>query len=158
MGKGLSVEDNITKSLRAMATRANSVSSYLNRNLFRQYQKAQIQRWETQGASEMGKWEELSSIYAKRKKKKYAGFPGGGQVIMQATGRLASGATGRDSAYFYKLVTNVSFTIGINLGALPYAIYPGKMRPFMEFSQTTEDEWSQGITEFITRGIETAGA
>lgn len=149
MAKGLSVQDKITQDLKAMVSRANAVSSFLNRNIFQMYQKAQIERFQTENASETGQWQSLNSKYLKRKKKKYASFPGGGNAVMIATGKLKDAATGR--ANFTKLVTNTSFTISIDLGSIPYAVYPGKMRPYMEFSDATENSWSQAITDFITK-------
>lgn len=146
------VADNIKKSLQEMVERSNDLSSYLNRNLFRQYQKAQIERWETENSSQGGQWDRLNPTYEMRKKTKFASFPGSGNVMMVATGHLKDGATGRDPAYFLKLVSNKQFTISINTGSLPYAVYPGVQRPFMEFSDDTERRWMDGITQFLGRG------
>lgn len=137
-----------------MVSRANAVSSYLNRNLFRQYQKAQKLRFETENVSETGQWAPLSAKYLAQKRKKAVklSWPGGGNATMIASGKLKDAATARDSGLYLKLVTNQSFTVSINLAAIPYAIYPGKVRPFMEFSAETESFWMFGITEFITQG------
>lgn len=154
MKSGFSVEDNITNNLKAMVNRANSVSSYLNRNLFRQYQKMQIKRFETENQSETGQWQPITPVYAARKRKnaKKHGWPGGGNVIMIASGKLKDGATAKDSALYTKMVTNTSFTISVNTATIPYAMYPGKQRPYMEFSSETEDYFMFGLTEFITEG------
>lgn len=148
-----SVEDGITRSLQAMVERGRSVSAYLNRAVFREFQEAQIQRFETQGSSEGMAWPALNEKYAKWKRKKYASYPGGGNVMMIRTGTLASGAEGRDSGYFYKAVDDTSITIGINVSALPYAKYAGNARPFMSFSDQTLIEWHQGIRDYITKGV-----
>lgn len=148
------VENGITKALDAMISRTKTVSSYLNRNLFRQYQKAQIERWQTEGASQGQSWQPLLPSYQKYKRKKFAAYPGGGNTLMVATGRLSSGAMGRDSAYFYKLVTDEKFEIGINISALPYAPYPGVMRPYMKFTEDTLDEWRKGIMDYVARNVQ----
>jgi len=154
MAAGLTFVDNISKDLKAKISRANTVSSYLDRVFARQFAKAQIERWETQNASETGQWQALNTKYATYKKKKFASFPGGGSKMMIATGKLQGAATLRDSAGYLKLTTNKSISISINTGYIPYAIYPGTMRPFMEFSDETERKWSDAITDFIGLGKE----
>ncbi len=153
--EAFSFQDNITKSLKGMVDRANAMSSYLNKNLFKQYQKAQIARFESENETETGQWQPLNTKYLAQKKKKASknSWPGAGNAIMIASGKLKDAATARSQDYL-KLVTNTSFTVSINTGAIPYAIYPGVMRPFMEFSQETEDEFSKGITDFITKNLE----
>jgi hypothetical protein len=71
---------------------------------------------------------------------------------MIATGALAQGAEGRNSSYFYKVIDDRSFVIGINLGSLPYAKYPGRDRPFMAFADQTLKEWHKGIRDYICKG------
>lgn len=144
----------IEKNLEGLLSRTHSVSSYLNRILFRQYQKAQIERWQTENASQGSQWAPISEMYARRKRKKFASAPGGGNVIMTATGRLMSGAQATDSAYFFKKVTDKSFTIGINVGTLAYAVYPGVMRPYMEFNEETEKQWREKLLAFVVQNKE----
>lgn len=145
------VESGVQDNLRAMISRGKSVSSYLNRVLVQKYQKAQDARWETEGASEGETWMPLDPAYAKYKRKKFASYQGAGGAMMIATGRLSSGARLKDASYGYKIVTDDSFTVGINLGALPYAKYPGVMRPYMEFSDATLADWKLGIRDYICK-------
>jgi hypothetical protein len=152
MKTGLTFTDNITKDLKEMTKRAHAVSSYLNRNLFKQYQRAQQIRFDTYNASETGEWVPLTPKYLKQKLKKARklGWPGGGGDIMRASGALYQAAIGKEN--YLKMVTDRSFTVSIDLGAIPYAIYPGTERPYMTFSEETESFWMFGITEFITQG------
>lgn len=167
------VQDDISKHLAGMVTRANTVSSYLNRNVLRQYFKAQQERWETQNASQTGRWPDLTAKYLKQKKRMQAGSAAAGQfkrlsakppkfslasvgaldTVMVLTDRLRKGATGQDSAYYLKDITNTKFEVSINTSALPYAVYPGRQRPFMEFTDETEQRWRDGIMAFITGEI-----
>lgn len=144
-------ESGIEQRLKGMLDRSNSISSYLNRNLFRQYQKAQIDRWKTENASEGDTWEPIDPTYAKYKRKKFASYPGGGNVTMVATGKLASAAQAENPAYYYKIVTNSKFVIGINTGALPYAQYPGEHRPYMSFSDDHIADMRKGISDYISK-------
>lgn len=146
------VESGVTKSLEEMIQRGKSVSAYLNRVLLRKFQKAQIERWKTENQSEKEKWQPLTPAYKTYKLKKFASYPGGGRSLMIATGRLASGAQARDAAYFYKIVSDSQFVIGINTSALPYSVYPGEMRPYMEFSDETLQDWKAGIRSYICKG------
>lgn len=147
----IEAEKGIEKNLESMMNRANSVSSYLNRNLFRQIQKAQMTRWQTEGASEGFSWEPLDEKYLAYKRKKYANSPGAGSITLVATGKLQLGALGRDSNYYYKTVTNTRFIFGINTGELPYALYPGQVRPYMKFSDEHVADMKRGIRDFIVK-------
>jgi len=144
----------IEQRLKDMISRGRSVSAYLNRNLLQQFKDAQNERWQTENSSQGDQWEALDPLYARQKKKRFASFPGSGNVMMVATGRLSQGAMGENSEYYYKVVTDRSFIFGINLGSLPYAKYPGMKRPFMSFSQDTVTEWKEGIKAYIVRGIQ----
>lgn len=157
MAEGLnSVEDGIRKNLRAKLDRAKSVSSYLNRTLIKKFQKAQIERWQTQNASEGAIWRQIDpeSAYGKWKRKNYSNSYGGGVITMIRTGDLSKGAQLRDADKYLKIVSDVSFFVSINVGTIPYAIYPGKDRPFMNFGKNTLDDWKAGIMQFIARNKE----
>lgn len=154
-----SVEDGIRKNLRAKLDRAKSVSSYLNRTLVRKFQKAQIERWQTQNSSEGAGWEQVNpeSAYGKWKRKHYASSYGGGVITMIRTGDLSAGAQMRDDAKdkFLKIVSDTSFFVSINTDAIPYASHPGKKRPFMSFGDDTIRDWKQGIMQFIAMNKDT---
>ena len=145
-------EDGITKALNGMMNRVSTIEGYLDRNLWRQYQKAQIERFQSQSASEGNRWSELKPEYAKRKKRIYASYEGGGNVVMIATGKLAKGAEGEDSSYFYREVSSRGMKVYMNTGSVPYAAYAAEARPYMSFSQATLEEMRRGIRDFIKKG------
>lgn len=146
--------DPLTAALEGMLTRANTVQAYLNRVVWRQYQDAQQKRWITENSSEGASWKKLTPAYEKRKKTIYASFPGAGNALMVATGKLSSGAMGRDSQYFYKEVTSKGMKVYVNRDALPYAAYVAEDRPYMEFGQDTMNTIVKGLGDFMIEGKE----
>lgn len=147
-----SKQSGIEGKLTQMMNRARSMEAYLDRVLFRQYQKAQLARWQSENASEGETWAPLNETYRKWKRKKFASYPGGGNALMIRTGKLMQAATGQDTEGFYKIVTNRGIKIGINLSQIPYAGYASKHRPTMVFSEETLSAWRQGIKQFISKG------
>lgn len=145
------VENNVRDSLEGMISRGRSVSTYLNRVIFRKFQKEQNERWQTQNASQGESWNSLNPVYERYKKKKFASYEGGGSKMMIATGKLSQGARAVDPSYFYKLISDTQFIIGINTGTVAYAGYAGDARPFMSFSDDTLIEWKSGIRDYITK-------
>lgn len=144
--------DGINAALMASLKRIKLASAYADTVIWPQYQKAQIERWQTENSSQGDTWRALTPEYKKRKKKKFATYPGAGNATMVATGRLAEGAQGRNPSYFMKLITDQTFTIAINTGSLPYAVYPGAVRPYMEFSEETVREWTDGLAKYLMKG------
>lgn len=150
------VQNGIERRLKDMVNRTHSVSSYLNRTLFRKYQEAQVERWKTENSSQGSQWPSLSPEYLKRKRKiaLKEGYRGGGNAMMVLTGKLYSGAAAIDDSYYNKVVTNTKFVIALNTGSIPYAGYAGNRRPYMKFSPAAIREWKKGIRDFITRGVD----
>lgn len=146
-------QNDVTDRLNAMVTRARDVRSYLNTTVVRQYQTAQLNRWQTENASESDTWDSLNDRYAKWKAKKFASYPGGGKVMLVREGKLVSAATLRDGgASSYKIVTQTGIRIGINDGNLPYAKWVAGKRPFMSFGDATLSEMRAGLRAFIGKG------
>lgn len=143
------VGSEITFRLEGMIQRGRSVSAYLNRVLMQKFQNAQRERFQTSNASQQGTWEPLNPDYLRRRLKKW---PGSGDAILVRTSRMARGAQALDSAYYYKVVSDNQFIVGINRGELPYAPYPGRRRPFMSFTQQTLTDWHAGIGNYVFRG------
>lgn len=143
------IRDDITQRLDGMLFRERALQSYLARNVYRQYQKAQIERWTTQGASETGKWAEISSAWKKRKIRLYGAGPG--SKILYATGRLFGSVSGyKDTAGEHRvLVSPKNITIQT---ATPYAEYVEKKREFMKFSAQTTRDITSGIRDFLILG------
>lgn len=152
-------KDGIRKQLEAMVARGKSPSAFMQRVTLNQYKKAQVARWETEGASEDVTWEPLTSIsYKAYKRRRYASYDGAGNKLMIATGGLYQAATGRGQG-MYKLITDTSFVVGIDLNAanpegksLGYAAYAAEKRPIMEFSDATLDKWRSDIANYIFKG------
>jgi hypothetical protein len=143
------VESKITFKLEGMISRGRNVSAYLNRVLMQKFKNAQQERFQTSNASQQGVWEPLNPTYLKRRMKKW---PGSGDAILVRTGKLARGAQALDPSYFYKVVNDDQFIVGINRSAVPYSIYPGRRRPFMSFTAQTLNDWHDGIKNYVFRG------
>lgn len=143
-------EDGISIELDKIVQRGRSMAAFLNRYIYPSYQMVQIKRWESENATEGSRWKPLEPNYARRKRKRFAAYPGAGRAIMVATGKLAFSAQGRKNGL--KIVTDNSMTVGIDVGEVPYAIYPGKDRPFMVFSRKTLQDWSDRIYRYMMTG------
>lgn len=146
------VQDGIGDDLRAIVSRGRNASAYLDRVIWPAYQQAQVDRWASENSSQGPRWNALSPSYAKSKPKRFAAYPGGGRALMVATSRLSQGAQGRDTAYFMRSITDKTITVAINLSALPYASYPAKTRPFMNFSDEQISEWTDGVAQYVMKG------
>lgn len=137
------------KTLRDMLTRERALQSYLNRNVVEQYRNIQRKRWMTQGDSEGSPWRALDPVYAARKKRVFAGYPGGGTKMLIATNRLITGVIG-PGGDFRKVTTPRSITIGT---VTPYAKYVDEERTFTSFSSASLREIYTGIGQFLFKGI-----
>lgn len=144
----------IEQALNQMVSRANTVESYLDRVIWPKFQKAQLERWPSENASQGDQWRPLTPEYAKRKRKKFAAYPGAGAALMIATGKLMKAATGQEG--YNKIVTNQGMTVAIDLGFVPYAGYASKIRPTMTFSRETIAEWRRGLAAYVGNGKATA--
>lgn len=141
----------VRDSLNAMVSRARNIRSYLNTVVVRQYQDAQMKRFQTENESEGATWVPLTPRYLAQKLIKYAESPGGGRKMLIATGRLSDAALMRGEGY-YKIVDNRSIRIGIDDGMIPYAKYVARTRPFMTFGSDTLAQMRAGIKNFIRKG------
>lgn len=158
------VKDNVTDKLNGMIDRSKSMQSFLVRNIYPVYKNMQMERWQTEGGSQGMPWESLSSIYAKRKKKLYGSYPGGGEKMMIATGRLFGAVYGPgsgmpDGEQFHRMVsTNNSITITLDANQVAskkkagteYFKYANKNRAFMKFSQESIGEMRTMLKEYIS--------
>lgn len=152
MSASLSVtKDGIRKSLEDSLSRVNTISSFLQRVIYPQYQQTQIDRWESENSSQGQTWMPLESTYKKYKQKKFESYPGHGDALMIATGKLVNAAIGR-SGDAYKEITNEYFVVGINDGAIPYGKWAAERRPIMAFSTEQRKQWTDQIGAWIMRG------
>lgn len=148
MGVSLTtVVNGIGNSLDGMIKRQNALRSYLNSNVYRQYQNAQRKRWMTQNNSEGDQWKPLNPDYAKRKLKKFADYDGAGTKQLVGTGRLVQSVVGPSTDH-RKLVTNRSIEIAT---VVPYGKYVSDIRPFMTFGDETIEKIVLGIMKFLVK-------
>ena len=171
--KLIRTSDGIERALDGIVARGRDLSAYLNRVTFQQYLNAQLQRWQTENASETGLWKELNDKYAKEKirivtgltkdRKRVTKHPriktlltdtgsaAGGRAKMILTGRLADAAQGRGAALL-KVVTNSGLKVSIDLSVLPYAQYASKVRPMMSFGTDTEALMVNQLVSYMMGG------
>lgn len=147
------IQSGVQAKLQMMVEKGKSMSSYFNRITFQNFKNVQNARFQTENASQGDKWEPIDpeSRYGKLKPKKFATYPGAGRALMVATGKLASGALAKDSANYYKAVTDRSFIIGMNLDSVPYAKHAGDARPYMTVNSETLAIWKKNIVAYMTR-------
>jgi hypothetical protein len=135
MAKGVEQIKNGVDAFHAkLLDKAKGVSGFLARDVYTIYQNAQVERWQTENASEGSTWERINPLYAKSKLKRFAAYPGQGQRLMIATSRLVKAATGQDLADHRRLITDTSMEIHVTV---PYGKYAEEVRPFMKFSPQT---------------------
>lgn len=147
-------KDTVSQYQKELLSRAAGLQAVLNGPIFKIYQKGQISRWQSENASETGQWPTLNAKYQTYKRKKFAGYPGGGTKMMIATGNLYAGATGQDTGKFTKIATNRKLSVNINDGALPYAKRVAVTRPFMTFNPDgdTIQQMKAIIAQYIKSG------
>lgn len=147
-----SLTEEIEKALEGMVKRANMIPAYLNRVVYREYQNAQRKRWETENAGDDfagGQWQSLDLAYATWKKKKYAGYPGGGTKILIRTNRLFSGVVG-PGADHRKIVDDRSIRIAT---AVPYGQYVDNTRTFSQWSPVFYNRIYKDLGEYLFKAI-----
>lgn len=140
------VSKGIEDKLDAMTNRAKSIQSYFARIAYPRYQRAQIDRWQTENESEGERWVPLNSIYKKSKLWRFAGYDYAGTKMLVATGQLLKSVVGPGSAMHQAIFTNEQMVISTTV---PYAGYVAFVRPFMEFSDKTLDAWNKDLQDFI---------
>lgn len=147
------LENGIQKNLNAKLDRLKSVASYLNTVVVRQYVNAQVNRWKTLGGSEGNNWHALNPDYARRKKRIYAGYMGGGSQMMVATGKLFTTVTTPSddgAAGFRKVVLPRGIIISVSAsGDNEYFKYADEARSFTSWGKQTMGEMRKGLRQFI---------
>lgn len=143
------VSDGINKILRGMRQREKALMGYFNRNVLEQYRNQQRKRWMTENASEGQTWAALSPLYASRKRRQFAGYPGKGTKKLVATNRLFESVIGPGKD-FRKVVTARGLYIAT---VTPYAKYVDEDRSFTTWSKKSEQELKLSVARFIFKGI-----
>ena len=155
----LKVAEGITKQLEKMVANANLMPSYLDRVVYRQYQKAQKKRWETENTDPFSaprQWDALDPLYAVYKRKKFSDFVGHGEKMLIATGTLKDGVIGPKDGVIGpgskhgKKVEERSITITTTV---PYAKWVDEDRTFTTFSPRFYSEVYGGLKEYLAKSI-----
>lgn len=137
--------DKITEKLDRMIDRAKSTQAYFARIAYPMYQRAQIERWQTENMSQGDRWKPLKPGYAKYKLRKYAGMDYGGSKILIATGKLLKSVVGPGQGHV-AVFKNQFMEIGT---LVDYAPDVAEERPFMKFGRETIDDWNKRLRAFI---------
>lgn len=143
------LSNGIEKNLQAKLQRANSLQSFLNRNVYAMYQNFQRTRWMTEGSSEGQQWAPLSPTYAKYKLKRYSEYPGGGSKMLIATQKLFNSVVGPGQGQ-RKVVTNRQLTIYTNTD---YANFVDEKRNFTKWSSNSMIIFYNAITSYVFKNI-----
>lgn len=141
-----------TLKIDSMLDRGRAMQSFLNRNIYRIYQNAQRDRWETENSSQSGngqRWEPLNRDYAIRKRKIYQNYEGGGTKMLVATGKLYKSVIGPGQGQ-RKVVTNDKLYIATSIG---YGQYVDEARSFTTWSPAFRKKVMKAVTDFIRFNI-----
>lgn len=122
--------------LQKKVNRAKNPAAFLRNVAYPMYQRFQRQRWMTQNASEGDKWKPLNPRYAKSKLRRYADFPGGGQRMMIATGRLFASVIGPSKDH-RRLIKGSKMIISTGV---EYAEDANSKRPFFPLSDRSKNQ------------------
>jgi hypothetical protein len=174
MSNGLKkVKDDFSDTIKQMLDRTRAPQAGFAR-IHKVYQRLQTIRFQTENASEGGKWEPLQDVYRKYKLKRYGGgekrdgdrwksWPGSGTKTLIGTGTLAGAVIGPGAPFdsagtsaHRALFTPTSMQIFIAEGAsnaegkpFDYAAFVNEERPFMEFGDASLNEMKQELVKFI---------
>jgi hypothetical protein len=144
------VSDGITKMLKGMRQRERALQSFLNKNVLEQYRNIQRKRWMSENLSESGiKWTRLNAAYARRKRKQYAAYEGGGTKMLIATGKLYKSVIGPGDG-FRKITTPRTLYLATTVD---YARFVDEARSFTEYSPESVREIRLSVAKFVFKGI-----
>lgn len=139
------VNDGVSKRLQGMLDRANSIRSFLDRNIYRMYQNKQRERWMSENQTEGQQWHAVGEQYARYKKKRFSSYEGAGEKLLIATGNLFHAVIGPGMGQ-RKIVTNTKLYIAVGVN---YAGYVNDIRNFTEWSQRSKEDYAVAIKDFV---------
>ena len=132
------------------------------------YQALQVQRFETENASEGDHWADYKSKkYEQYKLKKFKTYPGAGSKMLVATGMLAGAVIGKSpgspftdgAAQHRAMFTSDQMIISVeesgenpNGHPFNYAHFVAVVRPFMSFSGESLQAMKDTVTKFVIGG------
>lgn len=143
------LSDGIMQNLQSKIDRTKALQSFLNVNVYAQYQVLQRTRWMTEGSSEGDTWKPVKPAYQKYKASRYAGFPGGGTKMLIRENKLQPSVIGPGDG-FKKVVTNESLIIS---SGVEYAKYVDQERSFSHWSEESLGSMYKMITDFVWHNI-----
>jgi len=150
--KMTSLSKKIEDRLNRLVENANLVDGYLERVVYRQYQKAQKDRWTTENTSAFSaprKWDALDPSYAAYKKRKFSDFIGHGEKMLIATGRLFQGVIGPSEDH-RSVIGDKKIEI---YTSVPYASYVDEDRSFTKFSPSFYSDIFKGLNDYLMKRI-----
>ena len=169
-------KDGITAKLNAMVSKSQNCAAFLTNVIYPMYVEAQQERWMTENSSETGAWVPLSTKpikpwwiskkqddgesliqayetggYAAAKRILYKGFPGGGNALGIAKGKLSDNVIGKNGvgSGLNRIVTPNSMTLAIDDSLIPYAKYYARIRPVMFFGDATIEKMKAAIGTYL---------
>lgn len=150
--KMVKLQDTVSSKLEAMISRTKDPRPFLEK-VYKTYVATQAKRWQAENAdpniSPGPTWPKLTEAYSKRKLKKFASFPGGGQKIMVASGTLVNAVLGRNE-HARKLISQSTLVVAVDL---PYAKYANDPRNFTKFSKAWINKLKQDYVNYLSGGI-----
>lgn len=153
MSKGIAtIANGIEKQLEGMVNRVNLLPGYLSRVVYKQYQNAQRERWQTENTTayvDGGQWAPLDPAYRAYKEKKFKDYPGGGRKILIRTKRLMDSVVGPAQEQGV-LVDERSIRI---LTMVPYANFVDEVRTFSNFSALFYRDVYKGIGQYLLKSL-----
>ena len=141
------LEDKVSTSLEALKARGKSGRTFINAYAYPKYIEHQMLRWDSQN---WGSWPALNPKYAEYKKRKFAQFPGQGERMMIATGKLYQSVIGENRKYHVKIITENELIVGIKFGGkneMEYARFANELRPFMSFKESNDKAFIKDLKE-----------
>ncbi len=156
-------ERQVDAQLKALLDPQRLFEGWANRELMDIYGRAQLKRWQTEGASERDKWKPLNAEYAKRKRKRFRDYPGKGTKMLVATGRLlasilpeeqrgiAGGAAAKGD--FRKLIERRRVTLATTV---EYAPWVDEVRSFTKFGAEFGKSVAESFRKYLMRSVKGA--
>lgn len=143
------VRNDLEKRIRSVISESGRLRAFLNKDIYRIYQKAQDLRWRSENRSEGERWAPVSDEWNRRKIRDRirdrSRFPGGPRRMIH-TAELSRSVIGIKLDHHRKIVTNRAITIATTL---EYAGFVAEKRPFMKFGPKTERDFHDALKRFL---------
>jgi hypothetical protein len=161
------VQNSVKKWNQNLLTKTSAVNAILNRDIFPDYKRKQIERWKTEGESEDESWDALNPTYSAWKRRVYSGYPYAGARMMVATGLLLKQTVQtpkkvvRNGTMFITITANTTARerpVGLRGKKLKrpsrkenYAKFANEARNFTHFGSTTRREWRKMVAKEVSK-------